>query len=89
MKMDDTKPHDMTTIRSLATHLEADKLARCLKEQIENGHNSCYADADNEHVINVLAKVRFVKQLETKGLSIPGAIRELARRMRFAQGKSA
>jgi len=87
--MNDSKSHDMTTIRSLVSHLEANNLERCLQEQIENGLNSCYADADNGRVINVLAKASFVKQLEAEGLSIPEAIRELARRMRFAQGKSA
>lgn len=86
--MNDSKTHEMTTIRSLASHLEGNNLDCCLQEQIESGHNSCYANHDYEHVINVLAKASFVKQLEAEGLSIPGAIRELARRMRFAQGNS-
>lgn len=86
--MSDSNTHEMATVRLLASTSKTEMLERCLQDQIEQGFNNCYDHCDYEQVFNVLTKANFVKKLEAKGLSIPGAIRELARRMRFAQGKS-
>ena len=85
--MSDLNTHEMAMVRLLASTSESETLERCLQEQIEHGLNNCYDLNDYAQVINVLTKANFVKQLEAEGLSLPGAIRELARRIRFAQGK--
>ena len=72
----------MSDVRELATRYDNEALATCMKQALNDRSNSCYSALNSTNVINVLARASFVKQLQTDGLSIAEAIRELGKRMR-------
>ena len=54
---------------------------------METGENVCLRDLVHEKIVSDLAKAAFVKTLMTEeGLTLAGALRELAHRMRLIQG---
>ncbi|MBI5639983.1 MAG: hypothetical protein HZA17_06110 [Nitrospirae bacterium] len=76
---------DLKEIRELAKRFRPDEIEGCLTQQLETGANICLRDASSEKVINELAKAVFIRNLMDQGVSLPDALRELARRMRSIQ----
>lgn len=73
---------DVKEIRELAQRFSPEQIEQCIGVQIETGTNVCLRDESSEKVINELAKAQFVRGLIEKGMALPDALRELARRMR-------
>ncbi len=77
---------DLGEIRDLAKRFTPEQIEGCITQQVETGENVCLRDASSEKIINELSKAAFIRELmEKKGMSLPDALRELARRMRQVQ----
>lgn len=72
-------------IKELSKRFTPEQIEGCITQQIETGQNICLRDESSEKIINELAKARFVRDLMDKGMSLPDALRELAKRMRQVQ----
>lgn len=72
-------------IRELAAKYTPEQIEGCITQQIETGVNVCLRDESSERIVNELSKAQFVRLLIEKGVSLPDALRELARRMREVQ----
>ena len=73
---------DLKEIRELARKYSPDQIEGCITQQIETGKNVCMADADSVRIVNELAKASFIRKRMEEGMSLPDAIRELAKKMR-------
>ncbi|MDA8168443.1 MAG: hypothetical protein M0Z59_01935 [Nitrospiraceae bacterium] len=77
-------PAYLNSIRDIANKYSPEQIEECIIQQVETGANVCLEDEAHEKVVADLAKAAFVKTLmEEEGLSLPEALRELARRMRL------
>lgn len=76
---------DIREIRELSKRFTPEQIEGCITQQLETGQNICLRNASSEKIINELAKAKFVRDLMEKGLSLPDALRELARKMREIQ----
>ena len=76
---------DVREIRELTERFSPDQIEQCIGQQIETGANVCLRSESTEKVINELAKAQFIRKLTEQGMSLPDALRELARRMRELQ----
>jgi hypothetical protein len=75
----------IATIRRLARQFDADELARCLEDELRLGGNECVRDGSRDEIVGELAKAEFVRHQVERGVALPDAIRELARRIRAVQ----
>jgi hypothetical protein len=76
-------PASLKEIRALSRQFSAEEIELCIVEQIERGRNICIRDRAAKDVINDLARSSFVRtMMEEHGMSLPEALRELARRIR-------
>lgn len=73
-------------IKELASKFTPEQLENCILQTIQDGKNECEITGDVEEVVNTLAKAQTVRELMEQGMSQMEAIRELARRIRQAQG---
>ncbi len=73
-------------IKELASKFTPEQLENCILQTIQEGKNECEITGDVEEVVNTLAKAQTVRELMEQGMSQMEAIRELARRIRQAQG---
>lgn len=74
-------------IKELAKKYTTEQLDNCITQAIENqGKSDCKIGDDVLEVVNTLAKAQTVRQLMDQGYSEIEAIRELAKRIRQAQG---
>jgi len=69
-------------IKELAKRFTPEQIEGCITEELETGRNLCLTGSDAEAVINELSKAEFIRVLIDGGMSLPDALRELARRMR-------
>jgi len=76
---------DVKEIRELAKRFTPAQIEACITQQIETGENVCLRDESSERIVSELAKASFIKELTEGGMSLPDALRELARRMRQIQ----
>jgi uncharacterized protein YoaH (UPF0181 family) len=76
---------DIEEIRELARKFTPGQIDGCITQQIETGENICLRDESTEKIVNELSKAQFVRELMAQGMSMPDAIRELARRIRRVQ----
>jgi hypothetical protein len=84
----DREPVPIATIRRLARQFDADELERCLQSELRLGDNECIRDGTRDEIVGELAKAEFVRQQVERGVALPDAIRELARRIRAVQRTS-
>ena len=80
-------PFPITEIRELAKQFNAGAIEECIELALQNRENPCYSRGEQEDIMNVLAKVNFVKVQMQRGLSLAQAMRELGKRMRVIQGE--
>lgn len=73
-------------LKKLAKKFTPEQIEGCITQQIETGENICLKDQSAEKIINELSGAEYIKRLVEKGMSLADALRELARRMRQAQG---
>jgi uncharacterized protein YoaH (UPF0181 family) len=76
---------EIVEIRELARRFTPEQINNCITQQIETGENICLRDESTEKVVNELSKAQFIRELMSQGVSMPDAIRELARRIRRVQ----
>lgn len=76
---------DIEEIRELSRKYTPEQIDDCITQQIETGENICLRDESAEKIFNELSKAQFVRELMAQGVSMPDAIRELARRIRRVQ----
>jgi hypothetical protein len=81
----DGDPVAIATIRRLARQFDADQLERCLQEELQLGDNECIREGSRDEIVGELAKAEFVRHQVERGVALPDAIRELARRIRAVQ----
>lgn len=74
---------DIKEIREIANKYSPEEIEGCITKEIETGQNVCLMGEDKERIIGELSKAEFIRNLLDKGMSLPDAIRELARRMRL------
>ena len=72
-------------VRELASRFDAESIEKCTELALRGQKNPCYAAGELENVMNVLAKVSFVRGQMLLGKSLALAIRELGSRMRAIQ----
>ncbi len=72
-------------IKELAGRYTPEQIENCISRQLKEGHNICLRDESTERIINELSKAGFVRKLMDEGMSLPEALRELARRIRQVQ----
>ncbi len=77
---------DIKELKKLAKKFTPEQIEGCITQQIETGENICLKDQSAEKIINELSGAEYIKGLVDKGMSLADALRELARRMRQAQG---
>lgn len=77
---------DIKELKKLAKKFTPEQIEGCITQQIETGENICLKDQSAEKIINELSGAEYIKRLVDKGMSLADALRELARRMRQAQG---
>lgn len=77
---------DIKELKKLAKKFTPEQIEGCITQQIETGENICLKDQSAEKIINELSGAEYIKRLVEKGMSLADALRELARRMRQAQG---
>lgn len=77
---------DIKELKKLAKKFTPEQIEGCITQQIETGENICLKDESAEKIINELSGAEYIKRLVDKGMSLADALRELARRMRQAQG---
>lgn len=77
---------DIKELKKLAKKFTPEQIEGCITQQIETGENICLKDQSAEKIINKLSGAEYIKRLVDKGMSLADALRELARRMRQAQG---
>jgi len=80
---------NINEIKELAKKFTPEQLENCITMAIEQkeGHiQVCDISGEVLEVINTLAKAQTVRELMEQGMSEIEAIRELARRIRLAQG---
>ena len=76
-------------IKEFAKKFTPQQLELCINQTIDTGKpqvEGCNPSGDVVEVINTLAKAQTVRELMEQGMSEMEAIRELARRIRQAQG---
>jgi len=76
---------EVREIRELAERFSPGQIEQCIGKQLETGANVCLRSESTEKVVNELAKAQFIRKLIDQGISLPDALRELARRMRELQ----
>jgi len=76
---------DIKEIKELARKFRPEEIEGCITQQLKSGENICLRDESSEKIINELSKAEFVRRLMEKGMGLPDALRELARRMRVVQ----
>ncbi len=69
-------------VKELAKRFTPEQIEGCITEELQTGRNVCLTGSDAETVINELSKAEFIRSLIEQGMSLPDALRELARRMR-------
>ena len=77
---------DIKELKKLAKKFTPEQIEGCITQQIDTGENICLKDQSAEKIINELSGAEYIKRLVDKGMSLADALRELARRMRQAQG---
>ncbi|KAF0143759.1 MAG: hypothetical protein FD156_2408 [Nitrospirae bacterium] len=77
---------DIKELKKLAKKFTPEQIEGCITQQIETGENICLKDQSAEKIINELSGAEYIKRLVDRGMSLADALRELARRMRQAQG---
>ena len=77
---------DIKELKKLARKFTPEQIEGCITQQIETGENICLKDQSAEKIINELSGAEYIKRLVDRGMSLADALRELARRMRQAQG---
>jgi len=76
---------DVKQIKDLAKRFSPEQIEGCITQQIETGKNICLKDDNSQKIINELSKAEVIRDLMDTGMSLPDALRELARRMRLIQ----
>ena len=76
---------DVKQIKDLAKRFSPEQIEGCITQQIETGKNICLKDNNSQKIINELSKAEVIRDLMDTGMSLPDALRELARRMRLIQ----
>ena len=71
--------------RKLASRFEANDIKSCLEQALQGMPNACYFNNDPGHVMDVLARAGFVRDLMQQGSPLSEAMRELGRRIRRMQ----
>lgn len=73
---------DIKHIKDISKKYSPEQIESCIIQQIETGKNICHTDENSEKIINELSKAEVIRELVNTGMSLPDALRELARRMR-------
>jgi len=69
-------------IKELAKRFAPEQIEGCITEELETGKNICLSGSSADEIINELSKAEFIRGMIDGGMSLPDALRELARRMR-------
>jgi hypothetical protein len=75
---------ELKKIREVAGKFTPEEIEQCIMQEVETGRNICIEGADR-NIINELSKARVVRDMMNRGMTLPEALRELARRMRLLQ----
>ncbi len=76
---------DIKQIKEIAKRFTPEQIEGCITKQIDTGENACLRDDNSEKIINELAKAEVIRKMMDNGMSLPDALRELARRMRLVK----
>ncbi len=76
---------ELKQIKDIAQRFTPEEIESCITNQVETGENSCLTDARSEKIISQLSKAGVVRDFMNQGMSLPDALRELAKRMRLLQ----
>lgn len=76
---------NLQEIKELSKRFTPEQIEGCITQQLETGQNICLRDESSEKIVSELAKAKFVRDMMERGMSLPDALRELARRMRQVQ----
>ncbi|MFO0753750.1 MAG: hypothetical protein U0411_10565 [Thermodesulfovibrionales bacterium] len=77
----------MKEIKEIAKKFSPEQIEGCIHQQIRTGTNTCLDSRPTEEIVNELSKAEFVKKLMQQGLTLPDALRELAKQIRLLQSE--
>ncbi|MBZ0156902.1 MAG: hypothetical protein K8I29_11930 [Alphaproteobacteria bacterium] len=72
-------------IKEIAEKFTPEQIEGCIHQQIRTGSNVCLDSRPTEEIVNELSKAEFVRKLMQRGVSLPEALRELAKQIRLMQ----